>query len=130
MSNPTYDKGEREMNKKPVLWSLVSLLILLHAAFCLWGASNNCSNTSTSSNCSPCRNAGPRHSGCYHSSGSPRPPNCGTAPVVLNGYFETGFDLPFNLSTEFTKEYPNVTWNISQDQFANLDHLGAAPAGE
>jgi raffinose/stachyose/melibiose transport system substrate-binding protein len=39
---------------------------------------------------------------------------------VLNGYFETGFDLPFQLSTEFTKEYPNVTWNISQDQFANL----------
>ncbi|MGD0708501.1 MAG: extracellular solute-binding protein [Anaerolineaceae bacterium] len=47
-------------------------------------------------------------------------PNCGTAPVVLNGYFETGFDLPFQLSKEFTKEYPNVTWNISQDQFANL----------
>jgi raffinose/stachyose/melibiose transport system substrate-binding protein len=40
--------------------------------------------------------------------------------VVLNGYFETGFDLPFKLSAEFTKEYPNVTWNISQDQFANL----------
>jgi len=39
---------------------------------------------------------------------------------VLNGYFETGFDLPFKLSAEFTKEYPNVTWNISQDQFANL----------
>jgi raffinose/stachyose/melibiose transport system substrate-binding protein len=39
---------------------------------------------------------------------------------VLNGYFETGFDLPFKLSVEFTKEYPNVTWNISQDQFANL----------
>jgi raffinose/stachyose/melibiose transport system substrate-binding protein len=47
-------------------------------------------------------------------------PTCGTAPVVLNGYFETGFDLPFQLSTEFTKEYPNVTWKISQDQFANL----------
>ncbi len=40
--------------------------------------------------------------------------------MVLNGYFETGFDLPFKLSAEFTKEYPNVTWNISQDQFANL----------
>ena len=39
---------------------------------------------------------------------------------MLNGYFETGFDLPFKLSEEFTKEYPNVTWNISQDQFANL----------
>jgi len=47
-------------------------------------------------------------------------PTCGTDPVKLNAYFETGFDLPFKLSDEFTKEYPNVTWNISQDQFANL----------
>ena len=47
-------------------------------------------------------------------------PTCGTAPVTLNAYFETGFDLPFKLSDEFTKEYSNVKWNISQDQFANL----------
>ena len=47
-------------------------------------------------------------------------PNCGTAPVVLNAYFETGFDLPFKLSEEFTKQYPNVTFDIKQDQFANL----------
>jgi raffinose/stachyose/melibiose transport system substrate-binding protein len=40
--------------------------------------------------------------------------------VVLNAYFETGFDLPFKLSEEFTKQYPNVTWDIKQDQFANL----------
>jgi raffinose/stachyose/melibiose transport system substrate-binding protein len=47
-------------------------------------------------------------------------PTCGTDPVVLNAYFETGFDLPFKLSAEFTKQFPNVTWKISQDQFANL----------
>jgi len=47
-------------------------------------------------------------------------PTCGTDPVTLNAYFETGFDIPFKLSDEFTKQYPNVTWNISQDQFANL----------
>ena len=47
-------------------------------------------------------------------------PNCGTDPVELNAYFETGFDLPFKLSDEFTKQYPNVTWKISQDQFTNL----------
>jgi raffinose/stachyose/melibiose transport system substrate-binding protein len=47
-------------------------------------------------------------------------PNCGTAPVVLNAYFETGFDIPFKLSEEFTNQYPNVTWDIKQDQFANL----------
>ena len=38
----------------------------------------------------------------------------------MNAYFETGFDIPFKLSEEFTKQFPNVTWNISQDQFSNL----------
>jgi raffinose/stachyose/melibiose transport system substrate-binding protein len=47
-------------------------------------------------------------------------PTCGTDPVTLNAYFETGFDIPFKLSDEFTKQFPNITWNISQDQFANL----------
>jgi raffinose/stachyose/melibiose transport system substrate-binding protein len=48
------------------------------------------------------------------------PITCGTAPVELNAYFETGFDIPFKLAEEFTKQYPNVTWKISQDQFTNL----------
>ena len=47
-------------------------------------------------------------------------PSCGTDPVTLNAYFETGFDIPFKLSDEFTKQFPNVTWDIKQDQFANL----------
>jgi raffinose/stachyose/melibiose transport system substrate-binding protein len=47
-------------------------------------------------------------------------PNCGTDPVVLKATFETGFDIPFKLAEEFTKQFPNVTWDISQDQFANL----------
>src|ERR1044071_7757042 len=52
-------------------------------------------------------------------------PSCGTDPVVLNAYFETGFDIPFKLSEEFTKQYPLVTWDIKQDQFANL--INATP---
>jgi raffinose/stachyose/melibiose transport system substrate-binding protein len=52
-------------------------------------------------------------------------PTCGTDPVTLNAYFETGFDIPFKLSEEFTKQYPNVTWDIKQDQFANL--INATP---
>ena len=39
---------------------------------------------------------------------------------MLKAYFETGFDIPFKLAEEFTKQYPNVTWDINQDQFANL----------
>jgi raffinose/stachyose/melibiose transport system substrate-binding protein len=50
---------------------------------------------------------------------------CGTQPVVMNAYFETGFDLPFKLTEEFTKQYPNVTWDIKQDQFTNL--INATP---
>ncbi len=52
-------------------------------------------------------------------------PDCGTEPVELNAYFETGFDLPFDLSEEFTKQFPNVTWDIKQDQFTNL--MNATP---
>jgi raffinose/stachyose/melibiose transport system substrate-binding protein len=47
-------------------------------------------------------------------------PNCGTEPVVMNAYFETGFQVPFSLTEEFTKQFPNVTWDIKQDQFTNL----------
>ncbi|HEX5993633.1 MAG TPA: ABC transporter substrate-binding protein [Jiangellales bacterium] len=56
---------------------------------------------------------------------APEAPTCGTDPVVLNAYFETGFDLPFKLSEEFTRQYPNVTWDIKQDQFQNL--INATP---
>ena len=31
-----------------------------------------------------------------------------------------GFDLPFKLAEEFTRQYPNVTWDIKEDQFTNL----------
>ncbi|MFN8621633.1 MAG: extracellular solute-binding protein [Chloroflexota bacterium] len=47
-------------------------------------------------------------------------PNCGTDPVQLKAYFETGFDLPKKLAEEFTKQFPNVTWDIREDQFTNL----------
>ena len=49
----------------------------------------------------------------------------GSEPIVLNAYFETGFDIPFKLAEEFTKQYPNVTWDIKQDQFTNL--INATP---
>jgi raffinose/stachyose/melibiose transport system substrate-binding protein len=39
---------------------------------------------------------------------------------VLKATFETGFPVPQQLADEFTKQYPNVTWDISSDQFANL----------
>lgn len=43
---------------------------------------------------------------------------CGTDPVTMKGYFETGFPLPKALTDEFTKQFPNVTWDVREDQFA------------
>ncbi|MDT0157948.1 extracellular solute-binding protein [Microbacterium sp. ARD32] len=43
---------------------------------------------------------------------------CGAEDVVLQAYFETGFPLPTALTEEFTKQYPNVTFDIREDQFA------------
>lgn len=52
-------------------------------------------------------------------------PTCGADPITLNAYFETGFDIPFALAEEFARQFPNVSWNISQDQFQNL--INATP---
>ena len=72
--------------------------------------------------------SGPEASVAPSASAAAAGPTCGTDPVELNAYFETGFDLPFKLSDEFTKQFPNVTWKISQDQFTNLMTLDPAPA--
>ncbi len=90
------------MNKKSPLWTLAGLLVLTSLVLSACGAAATTQ--------APAATTAPTAAG----------PSCGTSPVVLNAYFETGFDLPFKLSEEFTKEYPSVTWNISQDQFANL----------
>jgi raffinose/stachyose/melibiose transport system substrate-binding protein len=43
---------------------------------------------------------------------------CGTTPVTMQGYFETGFPDIVDLTKLFTKQYPSVKWHIRQDQFA------------
>src|SRR6185295_11385427 len=43
---------------------------------------------------------------------------CGKAPVTMSGYFETGFPLPKALTDEFSRQHPNVKWDIREDQFA------------
>jgi raffinose/stachyose/melibiose transport system substrate-binding protein len=40
--------------------------------------------------------------------------------VVLTIADETGFPLTDELAAEFTKQYPNVTFNVTRDTFANL----------
>ena len=43
---------------------------------------------------------------------------CGTKPVTMEGYFETGFPDIVDLTNEFTRQHPSVKWHIRQDQFA------------
>jgi raffinose/stachyose/melibiose transport system substrate-binding protein len=45
-------------------------------------------------------------------------PTCGTEPVTMSGYFETGFPIAKTLTDEFSKQFSNVTWDIREDQFA------------
>ncbi len=45
---------------------------------------------------------------------------CGTEDVVLSAYIETGFPLAGALFDEFTKQFPNVTFDVREDQFAAL----------
>ncbi len=47
-------------------------------------------------------------------------PSCGTESVELLAYLETGFPFAKALTEEFSKQFPNVTWNIREDQFSNL----------
>lgn len=93
---------------------LVAILTVIASA-CAPGAS-----VAPSTSAAPSTPAASAIASAAASPSSAAVPSCGTDPVVLNAVFETGFDLPFKLSEEFTKQFPNVTWKISQDQFANL----------
>jgi raffinose/stachyose/melibiose transport system substrate-binding protein len=43
---------------------------------------------------------------------------CGTKPVTMNAYIETGFQVPISLMNEFHRQFPSVKWHIRQDAFA------------
>jgi raffinose/stachyose/melibiose transport system substrate-binding protein len=47
-----------------------------------------------------------------------------SAPVTLDLYLETGFDLPDRLAAEFTQQFPNVTFQIRKDQFQVITENG------
>jgi ABC-type glycerol-3-phosphate transport system substrate-binding protein len=47
-----------------------------------------------------------------------------TDAVTLDLYLETGFDLPDRLAAEFTRQYPNVTFEIRKDQFQVITENG------
>ncbi|GIJ07788.1 ABC transporter substrate-binding protein [Micromonospora andamanensis] len=50
-------------------------------------------------------------------SDSPVSTELGTDPITLEMYAETGFPLAKALADEFTKQHPNVKFNVREDQF-------------
>ncbi len=117
------------MKKKSLLWSLASLLVLSSLLLSACGApATTAAPAATQPPATePPATAAPTQAPATEAAtAAPTQapvasgPSCGTDPVVLKASFETGFDIPFKLAEEFTKQYPNVTWDISQDQFANL----------
>lgn len=107
------------MNKKSVLGSLASLLVLTSLLLSACGApATTAAPVATEAPATQVATEAPSAEPTEPPEAAV--PNCGTEPVVLNAYFETGFDIPFKLAEEFTKQFPNVTWDIKQDQFANL----------
>jgi raffinose/stachyose/melibiose transport system substrate-binding protein len=113
-------KGELEMSKKFVLSSVISLLIL--SSMLLSACGVPATTAAPAATEAPPATSAPAATLVPATAAPPvaTGPSCGTDPVVLNAYFETGFTIPFDLANEFTKQYPNVTWDIKQDQFANL----------
>jgi raffinose/stachyose/melibiose transport system substrate-binding protein len=97
-------------------FAVATLLVSVVAACASPGAVSSPTQAPTASPSA----AEPSASAAEPSASTATTPGCGTEPVVLNAYFETGFDIPFKLSEEFTKQFPNVTWDIKQDQFTNL----------
>jgi raffinose/stachyose/melibiose transport system substrate-binding protein len=96
------------MNKKSVLFSLASLLVLTSMLLSSCGAP-----ATTAATVAPATEVPTEPPAAAL-------PNCGTDPVVMKVTFETGWDMPTQLTEEFTKQFPNVTWDISMEQFANL----------
>lgn len=115
-TNPDGSLARRRFIRGPGI--LIAALAILASA-CAPGASV-APSVSTAPSTAPTTPAASASAEASPSASAAVVPSCGTDPVVLNAVFETGFDLPFKLSEEFTKQFPNVTWKISQDQFANL----------
>lgn len=113
-----------KMNKKIALYPMLSLLILVSMLLSACGAP--ATTAAPADTQAPAATAVPADTQAPAATVAPAQapaatgPGCGTDPVVLKASFETGFDITFKLAEEFTKQYPNVTWDISQDQFANL----------
>ncbi|WP_121193312.1 ABC transporter substrate-binding protein [Motilibacter peucedani] len=107
--------GRRRAPSQGRRWRLGAVAVLSLALTAACGGPGS----DSSSDAAPSSAAGGASGGATSTVGAASAtPSCGTAPVTMSGYFETGFPLPKALTDEFTKQFPNVTWDIREDQFA------------
>jgi len=108
------------MNKKSVLFSLASLLVLTTMLLSSCGVP---ATTVAPATAAPATEA---PSTAVPATAAPTVapvaalPSCGTAPVVMTAYYQAEFPLFPKLTAEFTRQYPNVTWDLHSDGFTNL----------
>ena len=88
-------------------------------------SSSSSSSGSSASSSSAGTGASASGTGSTGATGAASDISCGTDPVTMKAYFETGFPLPKALTDEFTAQYPNVTWDIREDQFAVITQNAA-----
>ena len=98
------------MNKKSVLYSLASLLVLASMLLSACGAP---ATTVAPATAAPATEAPATEAPTEPPAAAL--PSCGTDPVVMKVTFETGWDMPTQLTEEFTRQFPNVTWDISME---------------
>ena len=97
-----------------------AIAALMVAACASPGTVSSPSSAATTTPASAAASAAPPSAAAPSASAAAAGPTCGTDPVELNAVFESGFPTVPALADEFHKQFPNVTFKVSQDQFANL----------
>ena len=97
-----------------------AIATLLVAACAAPGTVSSPSSAATTTPASPAGSAAQPSAAAPSASAAAAGPTCGTDPLEMNAVFETGFPTVPALADEFHKQFPNVTFKVSQDQFANL----------
>ena len=110
------------MNKKRVVWPMLAMVVALSLILSACAPAATPVPPTAVPQAAPTQAPAPTQAAATvaPTQAAAAGPSCGTEPVTMNAYFETGFTLPFSLTEEFSKQYPNVTFDIKQDQFANL----------
>jgi raffinose/stachyose/melibiose transport system substrate-binding protein len=109
--------AKRSLKRRLRLWAPLVLAATLVSSCAPPGS---VADTTTTEQASPSTEAAASPSTAPESTMASSGPDCGTEPVVMQGYHEDAITLTPDLTAEFSKQFPNVTWELRTDTFANL----------